>query len=139
MNWQVGLMAVNGGLGIGEDIYGFARAWTPGDNCQIAVDFTDTANYDFSKAYGIEFSFISKTGFRLGYQQRSQMLVMDFKLLPPFTKKLYVDLLIGGRNQQVYRKTIEKTPEQLTKIYKDCISNPTQEVLKKIMDWEDHD
>lgn len=136
MKWQLGLMVVNGGLGIGEDIYGFARAWAPGDNCQIAVEFTDIIHYEFSRAYGIEFSFISKQGFRLGYEQRSQMMVMDFELLPPFTKKLYVDLLIGGRNQQVYRKVIEKTPDELTKIYNECVANPTIEVLKKIWDLD---
>jgi hypothetical protein len=94
MKWQVGLMAVNGGLGIGEDIYGFARAWSPGDNCQIGIELTDSHNYDFSKAYGIEFSFMSKKGFRLGYEQRSQMMVMEFRLLPPFTKKLYLDRVL---------------------------------------------
>lgn len=137
MKWQVGLMAVNGGLGIAEDIYGFARAWTPGDDSQIAVELTDATHYEFQRAYGLEFSFMSKQGFRLGYEQRSQMMVMDLELLPPFTKKLYVELLIGGRNQQVYRKVIEKTPDELTKIYKNCLANPTIESLKKMWDLDD--
>lgn len=132
MKWQVGLMAVNGGLGIGEDIYGLARVWSPGDNCQISVEFTDTHNYDFAKAYGIEFSFMSKRGFRLGYEQRSQVMVMEFRLLPPFTRELYIDILIGSRGQQVHRKNIEKNPEELDKIYKKCLNNPSSECIEDI-------
>ena len=137
IKWQIGLMAVNGGLGIGEDIYGFARAWSPGDNSQIGVELTDTHNYDFSKSYGVEFSFMSKPGFRLGYQQRSQMMVMSFSLLPPFTQEMYVELLIGGRSQQVYRRIIKKNPKELTKIYQNCLANPSIDFLKKIWDLED--
>lgn len=137
IHWQVGLMAVNGGIGIGEDIYGFARVWTPGDNCQIVVELTDTNNYDFYKAYGLEFSFMSKRGFRLGYEQRSQMMVIDFALAPPFTKKLYIDLLIGARSQQVYRKILEKSPDDLSKIYRRCIVNPTIECIEAIWERED--
>ncbi len=137
IKWQIGLMAVNGGLGIGEDIYGFARAWSPGDNCQIGVELTDTHNYDFYKAYGVEFSFMSKPKFRIGYQQRSQMMVMDFSLLPPFTKEMYVKLLIGARNQQVYSRIIKKNPKELTKIYQDCLAKPSIDSLKKIWDLEE--
>ena len=132
MKWQAGLMAVNGGLGIGEDIYGFARVWTPGDNSKIAIEIVDKNNYDFYTAYGIEFSFMSKQGFRLGYEQRSQMMVINFWLLPPFTKKLYIDLLIGGRNQQVYRHKIERSAEDLEKIYKDCLSDPSPDRIEEI-------
>lgn len=137
MQWQVGLMAVNGGLGIGEDIYGYARAWSPGENSQISLELTDTRNYDFYKNYGIEFSFMSKQGFRLGYEQRSQMMVMEFKLLPPFTEKLNIDLLIGGRNQQVYRRNIDRDPKELAKAYKKCIDNPTLESIQDIWGSED--
>lgn len=132
MKWQAGLMAVNGGLGIGEDIYGLVRIWSPGDKSQIAIDITDKYNYDFYTAYGIEFSFMSKKGFRLGYEQRSQMMVINFWLLLPFTKKLYIDLLIGGRNQQVYRKTIERSASELEIIYKKCITNPSTERIEEI-------
>lgn len=137
MKWQVGLMAVNGGLGIGEDVYGFARVWSPGDNSQVSVELTDTRNYDFYKAYGVEFSFMSKPRFRLGYQQRSQMMVMNFSLLPPFTKEMHVELLIGGRNQQVYRKIFKKTPKELKKIYQDCLANPSVDSLREMWDLED--
>lgn len=137
IKWQVGLMAVNGGLGIGRDVFGFARAWSPGKNSLIGVDLTDTKNYDFYQAYGVEFSFMSKPGFRLGYEQRSQMIVMDFRLLPPFTKKMYIELLIGGRNQQVYRKIIEKSPEELIKIYNECIKNPCMDRIKDLWDLTD--
>lgn len=136
MSWQVGLMAVNGGLGIGEDIYGHVRAWTPGDNSQIGIDLTDYDHYEYQRAYGLEFSFMSKQGFRLGYEQRSQMMTMTFNIHPPFTKKLYVELLIGGRNQQIYRKTVEKTPEELQEIYSECIKNPTIDFLVKIFDLD---
>ncbi len=132
MVWQAGLMAVNGGLGIGEDIYGFSRVWTPGDNSEIAIELVDQANYDFFKAYGIEFSFMSKKDFRLGCEQRSQMMVLNFWLRPPFTKELYIDLLIGGRNQQVYRRVIKKTPEELSSIYKKCLTDPSSERIKEI-------
>lgn len=137
MKWQVGLMAVNGGLGIGEDIYGYSRVWSPGDNSQISVELVDQDHYEYSRAYGLEFSFISKHGFRLGYQQRSQMMVMEFQLRPPFTKQLYVELLIGGRNQQVYRKTVQKTAEEVTAIYNRCISKPSIESIKAIWDLQD--
>lgn len=136
MEFQVGLMGVNGGLGIGEDIFGFARAWNPGNASQIGVDLTDTQNYDFYKAYGVEFSFMSKQGFRLGYHQRTQMLVMNFFLLPPFTDELYIKILIGGRNQQVYSKVIKKTPEQLTTIYNKFIKEPTMDCIQDIWDLE---
>ncbi len=139
MEWQVGLMGVNGGLGIGEDIFGFARAWTPGKASQIRVDLTDTQNYDFYKAYGIEFSFMSKQGFRLGYHQRTQMIVLNFFLSPPFTDELYIKILIGGRNQQVYSKVIKKTPKQLSKIYDKFIENPTIDSIKDIWDLEDQE
>lgn len=137
MKWQVGLMAVNGGLGIGEDIYGFARAWSPGDNCEFSIDLTDHKNYEYYRSYGVEFSFMAKREFRLGYEQRSQMMVMDFELLPPFTKDLYIEILIGGRNQQVYRRIIKKTPEEVTAIYNECIKNPSMESIKKIWDLKD--
>lgn len=132
MKWQAGLMAVNGGLGIGEDIYGFARVWTPGDSSKIGIEITDKNNYDFYTAYGVEFSFMSKQGFRLGYEQRSQMMVINFWLLPPFTKKLYIDLLIGGRNQQVYRRTIERSAEELSKIYAKFLKDPSSERIEEI-------
>ena len=132
MKWQVGLMGVNGGLGIAEDIYGYARAWVPGDNCEIGVQPSDAKNYDFQTAYGIELSFISKQGFRLGYEQRTQMMTMSFELLPPFTEDLYVELLIGARNQQVYRKIIKKTSEEINRIYNQCLNNPTTAHLEEI-------
>ncbi len=132
MKWQAGLMAVNGGLGIGEDIYGFARVWSPGDKSKIGIEVTDNINYDFYTAYGIEFSFMSKQGFRLGYEQRSQMMVINFWLLPPFTKKLRIDLLIGGRNQQVYRNTIERSAEELEKTYRKCLTDPSPERIEEI-------
>lgn len=131
MFFQAGLMAVNNGLGIGKDIYGFARVWTPGDKSTIGIQPTDQANYDFYTAYGVEYSFMSKKDFRLGYQQRSQMMVMNFWFLPPFKKNLYIDLLIGAKNQQIYRRTIEKTPEQLDSIYKKCIVDPTPECINE--------
>lgn len=137
MKWQVGLMAVNGGLGIGEDIYGYARAWTPGDNSQIGVELVDQDHYEYARSYGIEFSFISKLGFRLGYQQRSQMMVITFLLKPPFTKEMYVELLVGGRNQQVYRKIVQKTAKEVTDIYNRCIANPSIESIKAIWDLQD--
>ncbi len=132
MKWQAGLMAVNGGLGIGEDIYGFARVWSPGDKSKIGIEVTDKINYDFYTAYGIEFSFMSKQGFRLGYEQRSQMIVINFWLLPPFTKKLRIDLLIGGRNQQVYRSTIERSAEELEKTYTKCLTDPSPDRIEEI-------
>lgn len=137
MKWQVGLMVVNGGLGIAKDIYGFARVWVPGSNSQCSMVISDSTNYDFQSAYGVEFSFISKNGYRLGYEQRSQMMCLNFELLPPFTKNFYVELMIGAKNQQVYRKIIEKTPEELTKIYNKCIANPTMESLSDVWDLSD--
>lgn len=137
MKWQVGLMAVNGGLGIGEDIYGYARCWTPGDSSQIGVELVDQDHYEYARSYGLEFSFISKPSFRLGYQQRSQMMVMTFMLKPPFTKELHIELLIGGRNQQVYRKIVQKSAEEVTDSYNNCIANPTIESIKRIWDLQD--
>lgn len=138
IKWSIGLMGVNGGLGIAEDIYGFARAWIPGDNCQIGVQFSDMENYNFQKAYGVEFSFISKQGFRMGYEQRSQIMVMNLELLPPFTKRFCIELSIGARNQQVYKKTIKKTSEELNNIYKQCILNPSNKQLKEIWGLDLH-
>jgi len=122
---QVGLMAVNNGLGIAEDIYGFSRAFSPGDACTISAQISDAENYSFTQSYGIEFSFMSKQGFRLGYKQRSQMLIMDFELMPPFDKNFYVEMLIGAKNQQAYDKLIEKTPAEMKKMYEECIIHPT--------------
>lgn len=138
IEWNIGLMGVNGGLGIAEDIYGFARAWLPGDNCQISIELTDVQHYDFQRAYGVEYSFISKQGFRLGYEQRSQMMVMNLELLPPFSKDLFIELSIGARNQQVYKKTIKKTSEELNKIYERCISNPSSEYLNELWGLDSH-
>ena len=139
IKWNVGLVGANGGLGIAEDIYGFARAWVPGDNCQIGIRFSDMENYNFQTAYGVEFSFISKQDFRLGYEQRSQMMVMDLELLPPFTKDLFIELSIGARNQQIYKKSIKKIPEELDKIYKQCISNPSEKQLNEIWGLDLHE
>jgi hypothetical protein len=62
------------------------------------------------------------------------MMVMDFDLLPPFNKNFYVELLIGARNQQVYGKTIEKTPTKLKKIYDECVASPSEKSFEKIWD-----
>ena len=132
VKWNVGLMAVNGGLGIAEDIYGFIRTFSSGDNCQNNIQFSDIENYNYQNAYGVEFSFISKQGFRLGYEQRSQIMVINLELLPPFTKNFCIELSIGARNQQVYKKIIKKTQEELNKIYKQCISNPSEKQLNEI-------
>jgi len=121
IKFDVGLMGANGGLGIAEDIYGYARVWAPSDNCEIGVKLTDAKNYDFQQSFGLEFSFMSQKDFRLGHYQRTQMMTMCFELLPPFTRNLTIQLLIGARNQQVYEMEIEKTPEELNKIYNQCV------------------
>lgn len=114
---RLGLMAMNGGTGIATDINGYIRMWTPGDNSQIAFEIVDHVNYTYQSAFGVETSFISKPNFRLGFHQRSQMIVLDFKLKPPFTQNLEAQLCIGASNQRSYQKEVIKTPEELQKIY----------------------
>lgn len=133
IKWQIGLMAVNNGLGIAEDVYGFIRGSGPNTKSLI-INYTDLVHYDFQSAYGMEISFISKQGFRMGYEQKSQMMTVDLELLPPFKHKLYIELMIGARNQQIYRKIIEKEPRELDEIYKRAIDTPEEYLFSEIWD-----
>lgn len=114
---QIGVMAVNGSTGIAEDINGFVRVWGPGDNSPVGIEMTDQKNYTFQSAYGVELSYISNSGFRLGYQQRSQMIVLTIILKPPFTRDLFIQLSLGAKNQHIYQKEVLKTPQELKDIF----------------------
>jgi len=131
---DIGVMAVNGGLGIAQDIYGHIRIWPPGPKTQIGLKPHDNTNYIFQWSYGVEGSFISKPDFRLGYQQRSQIVVLHFHLEPPFETEFHVDELVGARNQLVWQKKVQKSPNDVQKIFQKYKDKPTRELVREILD-----
>lgn len=132
MKWSVGLMAINGGQGIAKDIYGFTRAISPGSKCMILAELTDETNFKYQQAFGFEYSFMSNQDFRLGCHQKTQIIVIHFELLPPFLDNFYLELLIGARNQQVYRKKVEISAEKVAKIYSQCLLKPDTRQIQEI-------
>jgi hypothetical protein len=133
VSFDIGLVGVNFGVGIARDIYGHTRCFVKGGS-EVGLQLNDIKNYDYQQAFGIEYSFMSKSDFRLGFQQRSQMLVMTFMLQPPFTGDLVVDLLISANGQYPSRKYIEISDKEIKEFYEKMLANPSQDELSKF--WE---
>jgi hypothetical protein len=45
-------------------------------------------------------------------------------------------MLIGGRNQQVYRRVIERSPKEIDRVYKKCLADPSSECIEDIWGLE---
>ncbi len=125
LNFEIGLCGVNFGIGIAKDIYGYARCFFNGGS-QLGLNLSDANNYDYQKAFGVEYSFMSKIQFRLGFHQRSQMMVLNFLLKPPFEGDLTIDLLIGANGQYPFRKKITFSTKEVEEFYEKMIKNPNQ-------------
>lgn len=121
---QLGLIIRNGGPGIATDLFVNVMVLSQGGNSQIALQHADPTRWSGNIAFdNRHMSVVTNLGVRLPPESQMQPIVLHLELMPPFTKELSVEYLMGSGDSVPSRAKFSTKPEDLEKVYSH-FSNP---------------
>jgi hypothetical protein len=115
---QLGFIVRNGGPGIATDLFLNVMIWSQGGNSEIALQPADQTRWAGSIAFeNRHMSLVTNPGIRLPPEAQMQPVVLHIRLIPPFTKELCVEFLMGAGSSIPHRGKFTTKAEDLEKVY----------------------
>lgn len=117
---QLGFAVRNGGPGIATDLFVNIMLWSHGGNSEIAFELSDQSRWSGTTSFeNRHISLVSNPSIRLPPEAQMQPVILHLKLIPPFTKELRLEYLMGCGNSAPYRMEFKTSAEYLAKVYSD--------------------
>jgi hypothetical protein len=117
---KLGFVVRNGGPGIATDVFLNLMIYGHAGNSQIALEPSDRERWTGTTSFGnLHISLITNPGIRLPPEAQMQPLILHLNLIPPFTKELHIEYLLGAANSPPYKMEFRTSPETLAKTYSD--------------------
>ena len=113
---QIGIMLVNSGAGIAEQMYLNLNVWS--SPCEIEFNNPDADRWDGNFGFGRIWNLISKDGVRLAPGARIMPISMTMTFKLPFTERLSIDGQCGAAGAETLPIKMEASAESLTESYK---------------------
>lgn len=115
---QLGFIVRNGGPGIATDLFLNVMIWSQGGNSRIALQPADQTRWAGSIAFeNRHISLVSNPGIRLPPEAQMQPVVLHIELIPPFTRELCIEFLMGAGSSVPHRGKFTTKAEDLEKVY----------------------
>lgn len=115
---QLGFIVRNGGPGIATDLFLNVMVWSQGGNSEIGLQPGDQTRWTGTVAFeNRHISLVTNPGIRLPPEAQMQPIVLYLRLIPPFTKELSIEFLMGAGSSVPYRGKFTTKPEDLEKFY----------------------
>jgi Schlafen, AlbA_2 len=130
----LGIQLFNEGPGIGHDVFMWLRTFHKcGPKCILSIEPMQK-NWSSWKSFGVEFTTISDSGFRLPPGVRIQPFVLDLFLMPPFDDSLEIEGQCGSAESPSYNFSFKNSKKSISKIYNKYIRDYEKDTIEKDYD-----
>ncbi len=130
IQFPIGLMLVNTGLGISNDLFlNLTIFGKPGPNCNIKFVPDESTNWRHEFIFGMQLSSVSQNNYKLPPEARCQPLVLEFYLKPPFNKSLKFKGLVGCEGSSSHSFSINVDHAKIDELYNEIIKKKDENNL----------